>query len=69
MALLHIAQCRLDAAQPLEAQGAARRARQIFQQLRAAEPGAAAAATEEEVKLFEAEGDVAGQVESRFSQV
>jgi len=78
MALLHIALCRLPAA-PVEALGAARRAREIFQQLRhrrgrlkslevmqqaGQETLAALEATEEEVYLFQSEGDVAGQVDA-----
>lgn len=83
MALLSIASCRLaqPGAQPgaLEAQGAAQRARQLFQALRhrrgrlrslellqqaMTETMMALEATEEEVNLFAAEGDVAGQVDA-----
>lgn len=83
MALLSIASRRLaqPGAQPgaLEAQGAAQRARQLFQALRhrrgrlrslellqqaMTETMMALEATEEEVNLFAAEGDVAGQVDA-----
>eukprot|EP00435_Cladocopium_sp_Y103_P057344 s103_g19.t1 len=79
MALLSIASCRLASSAASEASGAAQRARQIFQALRhrrgrlrslellqqaMTETMRALEATEEEVKLFAAEGDVAGQVDA-----
>lgn len=79
MALLHIAEARLAAEQPLEAQGAVRRAQALFRSLRhrrgrlrclevlgqaLQETMPALEATEEELNLFKDEGDVAGEVDA-----
>ena len=76
--LFGVAEARLDQGNSLEAQGAAHRARELFRQLRhrrgrlaalevltrslGVDTLAALEATEEELRLFEAEGDAAGQV-------
>lgn len=81
MALLHIAEARLasEQPQPLEAQGAVRRAQALFRSLRhrrgrlrclevlgqaLQETMPALEATEEELNLFKDEGDVAGEVDA-----